>query len=144
MKVRLLLANFAEVRDKLLYVVSGGWTLIGPRPTPFAIAALVEVEWNETNRPLNLLFDIVDVDGQPFQVPTPTGDQPFKIGAEVNFGRPPDAVPGEKFLMPVAINFQPLPFEPGRQYVVRAFLDGTPMDETGFRVRPQPAGAQRK
>jgi len=138
MKVRLLLANFAEVRDNMLYAMGAGWTIIGPAPSQFAIAALVEVPWEETNRPLRLLFEIFDVDGQPFSVGTLTGDRPFQIGAELSVGRPPDVPPGTTFLTPVAINVQPIQFRPGQQYVMRASIDGAQMDEVHFRVRQQP------
>jgi|SRR3990172_329235 hypothetical protein len=138
MKVRLLLAHSAEVQSNLLYAMGIGWTRIGPGPSPFAIAALIEVLWDETNRPYRVAFDIVDVDGQPFQVPTPTGDRPFHITAEFRQGRPPDAAPGTAFLAAIAVNVQPVQFQPGRQYLVRALVDDTVMDQTGFRVRIEP------
>lgn len=133
-----MLANHAEVQANLLYAMGMGWNLIGPAPSPFAIAALIEVQWDETNRPLRLVLDIVDVDGQAFQVATPTGDRPFEIAADINVGRPPDAPPGTTFVVPVAANVQAVLFQPGRQYVVRASVNGTQMDETSFRVRTQP------
>lgn len=142
MRVRLLLANWAEVQANKLYAMGIGWTQIGPAPSPFAIAALIEVPWDETNRPHRLAFEILDVDGQPFQVPTPTGDRPFQITAEFNQGRPPDAPPGTTFLVPVSVNVQPVQFQPGRQYVVRASVDGAVMDETTFRARQQPPQVQ--
>jgi len=144
MKVRLLLANFAEVRENLLSLMGAGWTLTGPAPAPFAIAALVEVPWEETNRPIKLFFEIFDVDGQPFTVGTPTGDRPFQIGAELSVGRPPDVPPGTTFLSPVAINVQSIQFQPGQQYVVKVSVNGVPMDEVQFRVRPQPQAPERR
>ena len=102
-----------------------------------AYESLAEL-WEETNRPLRLLFEIFDVDGQPFSVGTPTGDRPFQIGAELSVGRPPDVPPGTTFLTPVAVNVQPIQFRPGQQYVMRASIDGAQMDEVHFRVRQQP------
>lgn len=138
MRIRLLLAHWAEVQANMLYAMGVGWTYTGPAPAPFAIAAVVEVDWDETNQPYRLAFDILDVDGQPFLVPTPMGDQPFQIGAELRVGRPADATPGTTFLTPVAINVQPLQFQPGRHYVVRASVNGAVIDQTGFRVRQAP------
>ncbi len=133
-----MLANWAEVQANLLYAMGIGWTNTGPGTTQFAIAAVLEVEWDETNRPLQLVFEILDVDGQPFLVTTPAGDQqPFQVSAQIAVGRPPDAAPGTKFNLPVAVNVQPLQFQPGRQYVVRASINGDRMDETMFKVRPQ-------
>jgi hypothetical protein len=136
MKVRLLLANHAEVKGGMLYAMGIGWTQIGPKASPFAIAALIEVTWEETNRPYKISFDILDVDGQPFHVPTATGDKRFELGAEFNQGRPPDVPPGSPFLACIAMNIQAVQFQPGQQYVLRALVDGEVMDQTGFRVRP--------
>ena len=144
MKVRLMLANSAEVRENLLFAMGIGWTMIGPTPSSFAIAALIEVDWDETNRPLRLAFEIFDVDGQPFNVATPTGDRPFQLGAQLSIGRPADAPPGTKFLAPVAINIQPVQFQPGRQYFLRASIDGATMDEAHFKVRLEPIVPQRR
>jgi hypothetical protein len=143
MKLRLLLARWAEVQANMLYAMGIGWTHIAPAPAPFAIAAVIEVGWEETNQPYRLVFSIVDVDEQPFLVPTPMGDQPFQIGAELRVGRPPDAVPGTTFLMPVAINVPPLQFQSGRHYLVRATVNEILRDETGFRVLPAQQQPQR-
>jgi hypothetical protein len=138
LKVRLLLAHFAEIQSGQLYALGLGWTEIGPDPNLFAIAALVEVTWEETNRRHQLQFVIVDADGQPVQVPTPTGDQPFQIQADFDVGRPPGVAPGRSFIVPVAINVPPLPLQPGRDYIVRALVDGQLYDETAFTFRPRP------
>ena len=125
----------------MLYAIGMGWTEIGPDPNPFAIGAIVEVGWDETNRPHQLTVSIVDADGQPFNVPTPTGDQPFQITADFNVGRPAGARPGRSFSVPVALNLPPVPLQPGRDYVVRAAVDGTTLDEVGFITRAQPPRA---
>ncbi len=138
MKLRLLLAKYAEVQAGMLYGAGIGWREIGPDPATFTIAALMEVGWDETNRPMNLQFLIVDADGQPFQVPGPAGDQPFQIAAQFDVGRPPGATPGRSFSVPLAINLGAVPFRPGSDYLVRAVLDGTVLDETPFSVRRSP------
>ena len=138
MKVRLFLAHFAEVQAGMLYGLGIGWTEIGPEPSPFSVAAILDVDWHEANRPHELKIDIVDVDGQPFVVPTPTGDQPFQIGANFDVGRPPGSTAGRVFVMPVAMNMGPLVFTPGRHYVMRAAVDGTQLDEVRFIVRSRP------
>jgi hypothetical protein len=140
-KVRLLLAHFSEVQANQLFALGIGWTEIGPDPSLFSIAGVIEVSWEETNRPHHLEIIIVDADGQRVQVPTPTGDQPFLIVADINVGRPPTAVPGQSFIVPIAVNIPPLPFEPGHDYVVRALIGGLVQDETAFRFRPRPPAA---
>ena len=107
MKVRLLLATAAEVRDSLLFVLGGGWSEIGPEAQPIAIAGIIEVTWEETNRRRRLEFIIEDEDGQPLNVPTPTGDQPFRINADFDIGRPPGVIAGRSFNLPIALPLGP-------------------------------------
>ena len=94
MKIRLLLATSAEVREGMLYLLGGGWTEIGPQPQPFAISGMIEVAWEETNRRRRLEITIENEDGQPLSVPTPGGEQPFRIETQFDVGRPPGGVPG--------------------------------------------------
>lgn len=137
MKLRLLLADSAEVREGLLFMLGGGWTETGPQPQPFALAGIIEVTWEETNRRRRLEFLIEDEDGQPMNVATPTGDQPFKIEGDFDIGRPPGALPGRSFNLPVAVMVAPLSWTPGRRYVVKVAVDGETMDQVTFSVRPQ-------
>jgi hypothetical protein len=138
MKLRLFLADSAEVREHLLFVLGGGWTEVGPQPQPFALAGIIEVTWEETNRQRQLEVLIQDEDGQPLNVPTPAGDQPFRITAKFDVGRPPGAAPGRSFNVPIAVTVAPLQWVPGRRYVVKAMVDGEPMDEVAFSVRLHP------
>ena len=65
MRVTLMLADSAQVADgKLFYILGGGWSITGP-PAPSAIALLVEVPWDQTNRRLEWRFELVDSDGYP-------------------------------------------------------------------------------
>ena len=136
MKLRLLLAHYAEVQAGMLYLLGTGWTEIGPDPSAFAIAGLVEVPWDETNRQHELDITIVDADDQPFTHPTPTGDQPFHVNAKVEAGRPPGARVGRSFSIPLALNFPPMQFRPGTDYVVRGVINGVQLDAVAFVSRP--------
>ncbi|MGH7325471.1 MAG: DUF6941 family protein [Candidatus Rokuibacteriota bacterium] len=137
MKLRLFLADSAEVREQLLFILGGGWTEVGPAPQPFALAGIIEVTWEETNRRRRLELLIEDEDGRPLNVATPTGEQPFKIEAGFDVGRPPGA-PGRSFNLPIAVTVAPVPWTPGRRYIVKAVVDGETMDQVAFEVRPQP------
>jgi hypothetical protein len=137
-KLRLFLADSAEVREQLLFMLGGGWTVVGPQPQPFAIAGILEVTWDETNRRRQLDFLIEDEDGQPLNVPTPTGEQPFRVSATFDVGRPAWISPGGSFNLPIAVTIAPLPWVPGRRYTVKAIIDSKPMDEVTFAVRPLP------
>lgn len=123
MKLTLLLADWAEVLNGKLYVMGGGWTETGPAPTPSALAAIIEVDWDETNIEHKLTFTLVDGDDQPVMVSTPTGHQPLRIEANFNVGRPPQVKPGSSFNLPFAVNIGPLPLQPGKVYVWRCHID---------------------
>jgi hypothetical protein len=113
----------------------GGFTQIGPPPGPFAIAGIVEVEWEETNRRRRLGILLEDEDGHPLNVPTPAGDQPFKIGTQFDVGRPPGQPPGISFSVPLAMMVATVPWTPGRRYIVKLLIDGATMDQVAFSVR---------
>ncbi len=139
MRAKLLLADSAEVREGLLFLLGGGWVHVGPQPTPFAITGLIEVDWEETNRKYSVEFVIEDEDGVPLMVPTPTGDQPLRIGpAPFEVGRPAGSSHGSSFNVPVALPIAPLQWIPGRRYVVRMLIDGTELDRLIFSVRANP------
>lgn len=139
MKVRLLLAHFAEVQNQMLFAMGAGWTEIGPGPAPFSICGIIDVGWEEANRRYTLDVVILDVDEQPLMIETPMGVQPFRFQSQFEVGRPPGAPAGRSFALPLAINVQPLPLQPGRGYIVRASIDGAVHDEVNFSVRQQAA-----
>lgn len=139
MRAKILLADSAEVREGLLFLLGGGWTEIGPQPQPFAIAGLIEVDWEETNTRHSMEFVIEDEDGTPLLIPTPAGDQPLRISSGFEVGRPPGSVRGGSFSVPVALTISPLPWTPGRRYVVRLTIDDGEADRLKFSVRPRPS-----
>lgn len=131
MKLTLLLADWAEVLNGKLYVMGGGWTETGPAPSPSALAAIVEIDWDETNEEHELKFELVDADNQPVMIPLPTGLQPVRVEAKFNVGRPPQAKRGSSFNMPFAVNIGPLPLQPGKVYVWRGHIDGKTLEHWG-------------
>ena len=143
MKIRLLLAHAAEVQNSLLFAMGIGWTEIGPAPSAFAIAAILEVGWDETSQMHTLEIVFEDADGQPIIVPTPAGDQPLRFPAQFEVGRPPGAVRGTSFIVPMALNVQPVQLPPGRRCVVKARVGPDVLDELFFVVRPLPAQLPR-
>lgn len=143
MKLRLLLAHAAEVQNSLLFAMGVGWTEIGPAPSPFAIAAIIEVGWDETSGKHTLEIVFEDADGSPIMVPTPAGDQPLRFPAEFAVGRPPIAVQGTSFIVPIALNVQAVQLPSGRRCVAKAIVDGHVLDELVFAVRPLPAQPPR-
>lgn len=140
MKVTMLLADSAQAINNKLYILGGGWSIIGPDPTPMAIAIKIEVPWDQTNRQHHWDLSLLTADGDPVTVPTPEGDAPVKIEGDFEVGRPPGIHPGTPIDLSVAINVGPLPIPPTGRYQWRLSI-GDRTDEDwilGFTTRPSP------
>jgi hypothetical protein len=127
-KVTMLLTDFAQVADGKLTIVGGGWSLTGPEPTPFGIAILVHVPWDQANRRHTLRLELVDADGQPVTSPGDGEEEErpivFLDDIEFEVGRPAGIKPGTPLELPLAVNSGPLPLVPGSRYEWRLSIDG--------------------
>lgn len=144
MKLTMLLADAVQAVGGKLYILGGGWSLIGPDPSPMALAIKIDVPWTETNRPHQLQLTLLNEDGQPVMVPTPVGERPVELDTEFEVGRPPGLKVGSPLDIPLALNIGPLPLQPDRRYVWRCSIDGQSLPdwEVSFTTRPaqqQPA-----
>jgi hypothetical protein len=128
----LILANHAETKDGLLYVMGGGWTDLArtvasgqPPPTShLGIAMTVLVGWTETNRPYQVNVVIEPEDG---------GEPLFALQAELVAGRHPGAVEGSDTRAVLAVSGEVIfPHQGG--YRLRALL-GDHTRTVSFRVR---------
>ena len=139
-----LLADHAQALSGKLYIMGGGWNIVGPTPAPIALAGILELEWDEANQPKRLRIELMTEDGQPVMVPTPTGDRPVVIEGNAEVGRPPGTRAGTAFNVPIAINVGPLLIPPGGRYVWRFSIDGQSRDEwrLPFSTRPLQPPAQ--
>lgn len=125
MRATLLLADYAVVAEGKLTIVGGGWSQTGPEPVPFGIALLIQVPWDQANTPHSFTVELLDADGVPVSFAGEDGEeQAVAFGGDFEVGRPPGLKPGTPLDFPVAINFTPLPLEPGR-YQWRLTIDGT-------------------
>ena len=143
MRAKIFLADSAEVREGLLFLLGGGWNQVGPQPQPFAVAGLIEVQWEEINSSHTVEFIFEDEDGAPLMVPTPAGDQPLKLATVFDTGRPPGVTRGTSFNVPVALPIVPVPWKAGTRYVLRLMIDGAEADRLKFFVRPVQAPPPR-
>jgi hypothetical protein len=145
MRAKILLADSAEVREGLLFLLGGAWTLVGPLPQPFAITGLIEVEWGECNQGHNVEFLIEDIDGNPLMAPGGMAGepQPFRLGTRFEVGRPALSPQGTTFHLPIAINIPPIPWTPGRHYILIVRINTVERDRIRFSVRPQAAASQQ-
>lgn len=124
MRVTMLLCDSAQVADGKLYILGGGWSLIGPTPMPSAVALKIDVDWNEVDIVHHWELYLVDQDGQPVIADTPDGPQPIEVRGDFEVARP-EAVPvGSPVDVALAINFGPLPLTLGARYTWRLAIDG--------------------
>jgi hypothetical protein len=134
-KVTLLLADSAQAVEGKLYILGGGWSIIGPEPTPMAIAVKIEVPWDQTNRRHTWQFVLLDSDGRPVT----SEEQPIEIGGEFEVGRPAGIKPGTPIDLPLAINLGPLPLPPDGRYVWRLSIDGRSDGDWSLAFSTRPA-----
>jgi hypothetical protein len=123
-RVTMMLCDSAQVADGKLYILGGGWSLIGPDPTPTAIALKVDVDWTEVERSHHWELFLLDEDGQPIIAPTSDGPQPIEVRGDFEVGRPETVPPGSPIDVALALNFGPLPLDPGIRYNWRLVIDG--------------------
>lgn len=133
----LFLANYAEVRDGLLFTVGAGWSQFyrpvdpeGPIPlSRFGLGASVLVPWDETNQPHPLVLWIEREEDEAVL---------SRLDVNVMLGRPPELPAGsdqrEVFGISVEIAFP----EPGA-YRLRASVDED-IRTVRFTVHDYPSG----
>lgn len=136
MKTTMMLADFAQVVGGKLYIMGGGWSIIGPQPSPCAIAIKVEVPWTETNRDHEFRLELLEDGHQPVAVSTPAGDSPVVIAGKFQVGRPAGLPQGTPLDVPLAANIPPLPLKPGHRYVWKLAINSEETSRVAFSVRP--------
>ncbi len=138
MKLTMLLCDSAQAVNGKLYVLGGGWNLIGPEPSPSALALQIDVPWDEANRQHHLRLTLVTDDGRPVNVPTPEGERPMEIGADFEVGRPAGHRAGTPLSVVMGINIGPLPLQPSGRYEWRCYINDRTDDDwrLGFSTRP--------
>lgn len=115
--------------------------MTGPAVPPQAVIALVDVPWDMTNQPHEMVLQLLDADGQTVQVPGPTGEpQPLRVENRVEVGRPPGLPSGTEIKVPLVINLgQGLPLVPGQRYRWQLEINGHTKEHwsAAFYVRPE-------
>lgn len=139
LKVTMMLADAAQVSEGKLYVLGGGWTVIGPQPMPFSIAGQIEVPWHLTNRQHVFRFECIDLDGNAVMVSTPDGEEPLFAEGGFEVGRPPGVRTGTTIPVPFAFGFGPQPFPTGSHFEWRLTINGETNEDwrLAFATRPE-------
>lgn len=143
MRATMLLADFAQAVEGKLYIVGGGWNVMGI-VSPSAVAIHIHVLWTETNAQHSWRLELIDSDDQPVVIPGPLGEQPIVIDGAFEVGRPPGVALGSEQGVSLAINLGPLALVPGGRYVWRLSIDQNSDDNwrLPFSVAQPPPGAQ--
>jgi hypothetical protein len=144
MKVTMLLTDYAKVSDGKLDILGGGWSVIGPKVGPTAIALLIQVPWDQANTKHELRIELLDADGQPLLAESDQGQEgPVGLvqgGFEV--GRPAGLKPGTPIDVPLAISLPPLNIPPGGRYEWRLHIDDETREDWRLPFTTRPEGPQ--
>jgi len=138
MNVTMLLADSAQVADGKLYILGGGWSVTGPDPMPSAVAIKVGVDSHEFNAEHHWELFLEDADGQLVHFETPEGPQSIEVRGDFSASAPEGVPVGTPVDVPVAVNFGPIPLQPGSRYTWRMVIDGEslPGGTVSFTTRP--------
>lgn len=133
----MLLADAAQAVGGKLFVLGGGWSVMGPGPAPMAMAIKIEVPWDRTNSRHHWSLDLADQDGHPVVVPGPEGERPVHIAGDFEVGRPAGMAVGTPIDLPLAISIAPFPLPPATRCVWQFAIDGEadPAWQVAFTVR---------
>jgi hypothetical protein len=142
-KVTMLLCDAAQVAEGKLFILGGGWSVIGPAPTPSAIALKVEVGWNEAEAEHHWELFLQDADGGDVSVETPEGTRPVEVRGDFQVGRPEGLPEGSPVDVTLAINLGPLPLEPGNRFTWRLMIDGQTDESWVLSFSTRPADAEQ-
>jgi hypothetical protein len=127
-RARVILCDFAQVADGKLSILGGGWTVKGQN-APMGVGVIIEVPWNEANRPHNWQLRLEDGDGQPFLMTAPEGPRPIEIAGPFEVGRPAGLIEGSGLNVCLAVNIAPLPLPPRQRFMWKLWIDGRPNEE---------------
>ncbi len=136
-KAIMMLCDAVQVVEGKLYMLGGGWSVIGPDPTPFGIAMKLDVSWTELDAPHHWELFLVDEDGHEVVVETPDGPQPIEMRGDFQLPRPPELPDGSPVAVPFALNLPGLPLAMGKRFSWRLTIDGDsdPSWELTFMTR---------
>lgn len=144
MKVTMWLADSAQVAEGKLYVLGGGWQVTGPAPAPFAIVGTIEVPWHLTNQEHKFRLELIDLDGNAVQVPTPEGEQPLFIDGGFSVAPSLEARKGGYVPFPFAFQFGPTPLASGSHFEWRLMINGEHNEDWRLAFSTRPDQGQSK
>jgi hypothetical protein len=131
MEVTMLLCDAADEVGGKLYVLGGGWTHLHAvgQPTNMALAVLLQVPWDETNRKHNIEAELLTEDGQPVNM----GGLVVRAEGQIEVGRPAGIKPGSPINAPFALSFPGIAL-PAGGYFWALKINGDPLARAAFQV----------
>lgn len=124
----MMLADGAQAVGGKLYVLGGGFDRINMPVVPFHhrfdLAMLIEVPWNATNQPYQVVVELLDADGEAMG---------YRAEATMETGRPPGTRQGTSLAVPVVLPVIAELARPGR-YVLRASINGHERNRVAFEA----------
>jgi hypothetical protein len=135
----MLLCDYAEALNGKLYVMGAGWNILYAvdEPVTTAVAALVEVPWDETNRRHAFTVELVTGDGESVEVE----GHVVVANGEFEVGRPPGVKPGMSFNTPFVWTFNGLVL-PAGTYEWRMTVNEELAARRAFAVTERPHSVQ--
>lgn len=102
MKIHPIIADTGRPAGSAANLLNAGWTFTTAVPLPDggytlpaqALAVFIEGTWAELNRPHQMLVELVDDEGQPAHLLTPTNPQPVRVEQEITIPSVPNAPNG--------------------------------------------------
>jgi hypothetical protein len=135
-QVTLLLAESAQVADGKLYILGGGIALVPAVAAPLAIAAKIDVPWDQADQLHSWALELLDADGMPVLA----NDLPILVQGQFQVSRTEASPPGSPLPMPLAVNFSGLGLPPGERFAWRLVIDSDtdPDWQVAFQVAETP------
>ena len=142
MNVTMMLADAVQVADGKLYILGGGWDITGPAPTPAGVAIRFVVQPAEFDKGHHWELFLEDADGQLVMLETPEGPQSIEVRGDFTASTPVGAAVGTPSIVPIAINFGPIPLAPGQRYTWRLIVDGESLSGSTVSFSTRPVAAE--
>jgi hypothetical protein len=140
LEATLFVADSAQVSpDGKLHALGIGWqNTSSPVTAPCAVAFVLHVPWDETNRKIKWVLDLFDADGNPVVLQTgPENFTPLHMENELEVGRPPGIKQGSAINVPFAVSFGPMPLRADSTFEWRLKVSGKEW-RVSFATRPLP------
>jgi hypothetical protein len=118
-QLNLMLAEYAQLHAGKLFVAGGGllalYAVTGNSLHQIAVCGTITLPFAELNLEHTIAIGLFDQDGKSVMVPTPMGDQAFRIEAKLNAALPAPLQRGSALPMPFAVYFG-IPIAAGTYY----------------------------